>query len=198
MDRAGRAAAGDSDAIAESVENSPSEAAFDERRRAVLAVVGFDAETPTVISGYVGKHGLAGLLGRLQELPDVAVLDVAAVVMAETLEAGSALIEALGPLLGIDMAKAWSADGALLDLVRDRNVLGAILTEVAGATVASGNDKATGKVKRGIIRDCLTGSNGRAKVEGWVPRWMAFPPSAYTTRSGVPTVAQSERLRDAA
>jgi ParB family chromosome partitioning protein len=30
--------------------------------------------------------------------------------------------------------------------------------------------------------------NGRAKVEGWVPRWMQFPPSAYTTRGGVGSV----------
>ncbi len=30
------------DAIAESVETSPSEAAFDEKRRAVLALLGFD------------------------------------------------------------------------------------------------------------------------------------------------------------
>jgi ParB family chromosome partitioning protein len=26
------------------------------------------------------------------------------------------------------------------------------------------------------------------KVERWVPRWMAFPPSAYTERGGVGTV----------
>ena len=27
----------------------------------------------------------------------------------------------------------------------------------------------------------------------WVPRWMAFPPSAYTTRGGVATVAAANR-----
>jgi ParB family transcriptional regulator, chromosome partitioning protein len=49
-------------------------------------------------------------------------------------------------------------------------------------------------VKRGIVRDCLTGENGRAKVEGWVPKWMAFPPAAYTVRAGVPTVARAEKM----
>ena len=180
-----------SDAIAESVENSPSEAAFDERRRAVLAVLGFDPDTPTVRRGYDGEHGLSGLLARLIELPDPAVLDVLAIVMGETLEAASPLIETLGDLLGVDMAKVWQADDALLDLIRDREVLGCILTDVAGEAVAIANDGATGKVKRGIVRDCLTGNNGRANVDGWVPRWMTFPPSAYTARGGVATVTRA-------
>ena len=139
---------------------------FDEKRRAVLALLGFDPETPTVTGGYDGEHGLAGLLFRLIELPDVQVLDILAIVMAETLEADSLLIELLGPLVGTDMAKVWQADDALLDLIRDREVLGHVLTDVAGAQVAAANEAETGKVKRRIIRDCLTGENGRAKVEG--------------------------------
>ncbi len=187
-----------SDAIAESVEGSPSEAAFDEKRRAVLAVLGFDPETPTVTGGYDGEHGVAGLFVRLIELPDPAVLDVAATVMGETLEAGSALIEVLGPMLGTDMAKVWQADNALLDMVRDREVLHHVLADIAGETVAEANEPATGKVKRKIVRDCLTGENGRAKVEGWVPKWMAFPPAAYTERGGVATVSRAATVAELA
>ncbi|MEH6759231.1 MAG: chromosome partitioning protein ParB, partial [Parasphingorhabdus sp.] len=43
--------------------------------------------------------------------------------------------------------------------------------------------------------DHLTGENDREKKESWVPRWMAFPPSAYTTRGGVGTVAAAERAK---
>ncbi|AJP70575.1 ParB/RepB/Spo0J family partition protein [Sphingomonas hengshuiensis] len=177
-----------SDAIAESVENSASEAAFDEKRRAVLALLGLDPETPTVTCGYDGEHGVAGLLVRLIELPDPAVLDVAAIVMGETLDAGSALIEVLGTMLGIDMAKVWQGDDALLDMIRDRAVLHHVLADVAGESVADANEGATGKVKRKIVRDCLTGENGRDRHEGWLPKWMAFPPAAYTERGGVATV----------
>ncbi len=183
-----------SDAIAESVEGCSSEARFDDKRRAVLALLGFDCETPTVTRGYDGDHGVAGLFVRLLQLPDPALFDVAAIVMGETLEAGSALIEVLGPLLGTDMAKVWKTDDALLDLIRDREVIGCVLADVAGEDVASANEAGTGKVKRGIVRDCLTGENGRAKVEGWVPKWMAFPPAAYTARGGVPTVARAEKM----
>ncbi|PJI88468.1 chromosome partitioning protein ParB [Sphingomonas koreensis] len=186
------------DAISESVEACASEAAFDEKRRAVLALLGFDPETPTVTGGYEGEHGVAGLFARLIELPDPAVLDVLAIVMGETLEAGSALIELLGPMFGTDMAKVWTADDVLLDLIRDREVMQHVLTDVAGERVASENDSATGKVKRGIVRDCLSGENGRAKVEGWVPGWMAFPPSSYTERGGVGTVSRAAAIGDLA
>ncbi|RSY85985.1 chromosome partitioning protein ParB [Sphingomonas koreensis] len=186
------------DAISESVETCTSEAVFDEKRRAVLALLGFDPETPTVTGGYEGAHGVAGLFARLIEIPDPAMLDVLAIVMGETLEAGSALIELLGLMLGTDMAKVWQADDVLLDLIRDREVLQHVLTDVAGERVASENDSGTGKVKRGIVRDCLNGENGRATVEGWVPRWMAFPPRSYTERGGVGTVSRAAAIADLA
>lgn len=151
-----------SGAIAESVQGCVSEARFDEKRRAVLALFGFDPETPTVTRGYDGEHGLAGLFVRLLQLPDPALLDVAAIVMGETLEAGCALIEVLGSLLGTDMAKVWQADDALLDLIRDREVIGCVLADVAGDALSSANEAATGKVKRDIVRDCPTGENSRA------------------------------------
>ncbi|WP_448664116.1 ParB/RepB/Spo0J family partition protein [Sphingomonas sp. CJ20] len=179
--------------IAESVRACPSEAAFAEKRCAVLALLGFDADAPTVSGGYDGEYGVAGLFVRLLELNDPAALDVAAVVMGETLQAGSALIEVLGPLLGTDMAQVWTGDDTLLDMIRDREVLGTVLREVAGETVAKANEGATGKVMRRIVRDCLTG-NGRAKVEGWVPKWIAFPPAAYTERGGVPTVNRAVQV----
>jgi ParB family chromosome partitioning protein len=186
-----------SEAIGESVETCASEAAFDMRRRAVLEVLGFDAEAPTVTGGFDGDCGLSGLLMRLLGLSDEAVLDALALVMAETLESGTALIETLGRHLRVDMADHYCVDSTLLDLVKDREVLDALVAEVAGSEVAEANAKATGKVKRQILADCLAGTNGRSKVERFVPRWMAFPPSAYTARGGVATVTRAatvERL----
>ncbi|WP_264448028.1 hypothetical protein [Novosphingobium sp. JCM 18896] len=96
---------------------------------------------------------LAGLFLRLMSLGDEDVMAVLAVVMGETLHAGSLAVDA-----------------------------------VAGAQVAEGNAKEKGKTLKGIIEAHLAGADGREKVEGWVPRWMAFPPSAYTTRGGVGSV----------
>jgi ParB family chromosome partitioning protein len=41
---------------------------------------------------------------------------------------------------------------------------------------------------KAIIADTSRGHQWPAKVENWVPRWMAFPPSSYTERGGVGSV----------
>ena len=179
------------DAIAESVETCPSEAVFDVQRRAVLASLGFEAEAPTVTHGYDGTNGISGLFLRLLTLPDEAVIEALAIVMAETLEAGSQLIEVLGRHLQIDMADAYAVDDTLLDLIKDREVLDGFVEELVGPMIAQANEKEPAKVKRKIVADCLNGTNGRAKVERFVPRWMTFPPSAYTARGGVQTVSRA-------
>jgi ParB family chromosome partitioning protein len=174
------------DAVAESVEGSDAEAAFDAKRRAVLAMLDFDAETPTMTRGV--DSGLPELFAKLLRLDDRQVLDVLAVVMGETLHARSPIVDALGLHLGVDMSAVWQPDEALLDLIRDREVLTAMVAEVAGDSVANANAKERGKTLKTILRDCFDGASGRAKVEGWVPRWMRFPASAYTARGGVGSV----------
>jgi len=183
------------EAISESIETSVAEARFDERRRAVLAVLGFDADEPTVTLGHETRNGISGLLVRLLDVPDAVVMEVLGVVMAETLAAGSELIETLGVHLDVEMADYWTADAAYFDLLRDREVLTALLAEVGGASVAAAHVSEKTKTVKGVISDCLTGENGRKKQEAWVPRWMAFPPSAYTERGGVGTVAAARRAK---
>ncbi|MPS67232.1 MAG: chromosome partitioning protein ParB [Novosphingobium sp.] len=186
------------DAVTESVENCRAESVFDTARRAVLAVLDLPDDEPNVIGGFgYGMRGsqrrLCALFARLLELPDPVVMDVLAIVMGESLAAGSPEVEAVGIELGVPMADWWEADGAFLEGLRDREVLQAMVEEVAGATVAAANAKEKGKTLRGIIRDHLAGAGGREKREGWVPRWMAFPPSAYTERGGVGTVEAHRR-----
>jgi ParB family chromosome partitioning protein len=182
------------DEIRESLETARGEPVFDERRRAVLDLLGFSAEEPTVTGGSGDDYGVAGVFLRLVELPDPAVMEVIAVVIGETLAAGSAAVAAVGTEIGIDMADWWQADEALFSLIRDREVLGRMVAEVAGETVASANAGEKSKTLKRIIADHLAGADGRAKVERWVPRWMQFPPSAYTTRGGVGTVTAHAKV----
>ena len=68
-----------------------------------------------------------------------------------------------------------------------------MVVEVGGAEVVTANANEKGATLKAIVRDHLDGSNGRAKVEGWVPKWMAFPSAAYTERGGIgAVVAPSE------
>ena len=181
-------------AIVESVETCVAETAFDARRREILAMLGFDGEDATVVRSRYGSD-LVPVLTRLLELPDAAVMAVLAVVMAETLDVGGDVIEIVGPTLGIDMADYWQADEAFFACLRDREVLAALLAEVGGTALASANAKEKGGVIKGLVADHLTGANDRPKVERWVPKWMAFPPAAYTARGGVGTVAAAQRAQ---
>ena len=181
-------------AVTESIETSVAEARFDERRCAILAVLGFDAEDLTVVSDRQTFRSIEQVFARLLELPDAVVMEVLAIVMAETLAAGSELIESLGIQLGIDMADYWVADPAFHSLIRDREVLTAVLTEIGGATVAQAHAAEKAKTIKSVINDFLTGEKDRTKVDRWVPRWMAFPPSAYTTRGGVAKVSNANRV----
>ncbi|WP_449472592.1 ParB/RepB/Spo0J family partition protein [Sphingobium chungangianum] len=182
------------DSICESVENAPGEARFDAQRRAVLALLGFDPEAPTVTGG---DEGAVALFLRLVDLPEPAVMDILTIVMGETLFANSALVDAVGTELGIDMGGYWQADDAFFELIRDKEVMRAILAEVAGETVAAANAGEKTKVMAKIVRDHLDGVDGRNKVETWVPRWMAFPPAHYTTRGGVASVAAHAEVEQA-
>ncbi len=184
-----------SDAVRQSLDECRAESVFDARRREVLAALGLDGDDATVTGSGYGAPGrnVRSLLARLVPLPDAEVLDILALVMGETLAAGTPEIEVLGPMLGLSMADWWEADDAFLDGLRDREVLLAMVAEVAGEQIADANAKEKGKTLKAIIRAHLAGEGGRTKKEGWVPRWMAFPPSAYTPRGGVGTVAAHAR-----
>jgi ParB family chromosome partitioning protein len=179
------------EATSESVETSRGDTVFDERRRAVLALLGCSPDEPTLIGSSIEAAGgdpVVALFWRLLDLPDTAVMDVIAVVMGESLASGSPAVEAVGMTLSLDMADWWQADPAFIELVRDREVLTALVADVAGETVAAANAREKGKTLKRIVTDHLDGVDGRPKVERWVPRWMAFPPAAYTERGGVGTV----------
>jgi ParB family chromosome partitioning protein len=162
----------DKPATAESVETGVSETLFGQKRRDALGLLDFDQEAPTVVRSGVD---LIEASTRLTALSDEDVLSVLAVVMGETLEAGSEMIDEIGTHIEVDMAAVWKADDAFFDLVRSKSALLKMVEEVGGPEVAAGNQGESGKVLRGIIRDCLHGSNGRAAVETWAPNWLQIP-----------------------
>src|SRR3546814_20893782 len=89
-------------------------------------LLGFDPETPTVVGGYDGEHGIAGLFVRLLALPDDAVMSILTVVIGETLAVGSAEVDMLGQRLGTDMRACWQDAAVLPDLIRDKQLLTAV------------------------------------------------------------------------
>jgi ParB family chromosome partitioning protein len=168
-------------AVAESLAANTATASYAAARTAAAERLGLDGQDRD-LAGRRVDGGAAAVFARLLGVEDAEVLAVAAVVMADSLAAGSAEMEAAGAWLGVDMGRFWTPDATFFDLIRDRETVNALLKEVGGKKVADGNLSERVKTQKAIIQDFLDGANDRPKVEGWIPRWMAFPPSAYTRR----------------
>ncbi len=171
------------DKTAESVAQSKAETALAEEREDVLKLLGLPAHGHSVVHSNGDDYRVLELFGALLKLSDDDVFRVLAIVMAETLESGTAVVEALGTRLKVDMRDYWEADDAFFDLLRDKGAVNAMLRHIGGKAVADANVTATTKVQKKIIRDCITGDS-RKKAEDWLPRYMEFPFKTYTKNGG--------------
>src|SRR3546814_21083721 len=107
-------------------------------------------------------------------------MSILPIVMGETLAVGGTEVDMLGHLTGTDMRVCWQDAIVLPTLIRDKQVLNAVVAELAGPEVAEANAGATAQVPRGIPTDCLTGRTGRAQDQHRLPVWFAFPPAGHT------------------
>ncbi len=182
-------------AIGESLAASPAQDAFLRRRAEIVTLLGLDDEDAALVQGG-GEGAAARVFATLLKLPNAEVMRVLAVLAADTLAAGGALVEAVGAQLKVDVTASWQADEAFFDLVREKSVVNAMLAEVAGKEVADSNVAEKLKTQKQIVRDHLDGANGRARVAAWLPGWMAFPPRGYTARGGLTHVAAWTEIAD--
>lgn len=176
------------EAINKALKDLPTEKAFKDVRAKAKALL---PKVPKRDAIYMGdkdairapSHGdrVLDILAHLQTMPDNDVLAILAALTAETLALGTEAVDTLGATMGVNVGKHWQPDDTFFDLTRDKEVLNAMLTEVVGKDAAASYLTGTGKAKKEIIRKALTG-DGRKKVDGWLPRWMAFPATSYTKR----------------
>lgn len=175
------------EAIAASLKESAAQTAFAKERAAVTALLSLPDDE--AVSGLSESARTAAVFARLLALTDKQVARVAAFSMAESLAAGSAVVEALGAHLKVDAARHWTPDDAFFDLIRDKATVNAMLAEVAGKAVADANVAEKAKTQKQIIKDALAGANGRTKVEDWLPGYLAFPFRDYG--DGTNAIAQA-------
>ena len=167
------------EAIARSIGGSSAQQAFAAARETMLKLFDRPDYHHTVASANGDGYRTAAVFARLLAMPDDEVLRVAAFIMAETLAAGSPLVEAVGMHLKADARQHWRPDDAFFELARERAMVNAMLAEVGEKPVADANITERAKTQKQIIRDFLDGTNGRTRVEGWLPGFMAFPFRLY-------------------
>jgi len=118
---------------------------------------------------------------QVRDWSEADVIAALAVVTAQVLATGSRLIDVLGCDLAVTVRDEWQPDAAFLALVRDKEVTGALLADVIGKRAAASYLTDTGTAQKSVIMNALTGT-ARPKVDGWCPRWLAFPQKGYTKR----------------
>jgi ParB family chromosome partitioning protein len=163
-------------AIRASIENSVTEAAFADEQRAVYALLGWQENDEDDV--FIRRETCA-VFATLLDLSEPDVLRIAAFFMAASLASGSDVVDDVGARLNVDARTHWQPDDTFFDLIRDRATMNALVAEVAGEAMAKANIAEKVKTQKQIVRDCLAGANGRVKVEGWLPRWLAFPFGTY-------------------
>ncbi len=167
--------------IGEAIAALPMQAAFSERRQEVSAMLGLDEDDASIVRHDHDGGRTAAVFARLLDMPGKDVMRILSVAMAETLAAGTGLIDTLGVTLNVDVGQHWKPDETFFTLIKDREAVSAMLVEVIGETAAKSYLTGTGAKKKAIIRKALIGE-GRTKVETWTPRTMAFPQRGYTQR----------------
>jgi ParB family transcriptional regulator, chromosome partitioning protein len=173
--------------IGASVAVNPATLAFEERRRELLNLCGFEEDRTELVRPNGDDYSLASLFARLLKVPQEDVLQLMALAMAETLACGTVTAEAVAMTTNATL-NDWRPDDTFFDLLGGRDVVQAMLADIASPVVADGNKGETTKVQKGIIKDFLRGLNGREHKMDWLPSYFEFPPKAYTERGGVGAV----------
>jgi len=186
------------DAIAQSLGAAPAAAAFTEERAAINRLFGWrwrEEDDPFAVASC--WRDLGDIFAKLRAMDDATVMRVLAYLMAETLQTQTDMTETLGSLFGTDMRNWWTPDGTFFSLLRDKEAINAMLRETAGDLTADAHVASTAKVQKKIVTDCLAGTNGRQKVDNWLPRYMSFPAQGYTARFAPPVMpANNECVPD--
>jgi ParB family transcriptional regulator, chromosome partitioning protein len=169
--------------IGASVAANPATIAFEERRKELLILCGFDEERSELVRPNGDDYSLVHLFARLLKLPEDVVLRLLALAMAETLACGTATAEDVA-MTATATLNDWRPDDTFFDLLVGKDVVQAMLADIASPAVADGNKGETTKVQKGIIKDFQHGTNGREHKMDWLPPYFQFPPKAYTERGG--------------
>jgi ParB family transcriptional regulator, chromosome partitioning protein len=130
---------------------------------------------------------LCSRLGNFFILPVENVLHFMALAMAETLACGTATAEAVALTTNATL-NDWRPDDAFFDLLKGKDVVSALLADIASPAVADGNRNETVKVQKDINKDFVNGSNGRKHKMDWLPPYFRFPPTTDTQRGGIAVV----------
>jgi len=169
-----------------SLEAAPATAAMEAERIAIAEL--FDGAS-YLYDGFCPNdddYRLCEIFSALLKLEDAQVIRILTYAMAETLEAGSASVEATLHVTDCNLADWWKPDEAYFTLLRDKRAINAMVADIAGETCAKSVLTETAKVQKQVIGNRITGSGCEANPD-WRPGWMQTPPTRLVEGAASPS-----------
>jgi len=123
-------------------------------------------------------YHLCDTFAALLAMSDAEVLQVIALAMADTLDSGGPAVEAVLHACAADPAEFWKPDDAFFDILRDRRVITAFLTEAISPEAARKAESLTGKAQKDMLTAALAAEEDDAGTN-WTPGWMQVPPTRH-------------------
>lgn len=131
------------------------------------------------------SYGLVSVFTALLALDEEEVGEVLALAMAETLEPGGTLVEAVLHVCVTDLSAYWQPDEGFFDLLRDKRVINAMVAEIASPGAAKACLTETATAQKQVLVNRIEGDGCKAKSD-WCPVWMQVPPARYIDGAGSP------------
>ena len=167
-----------------SLEASKAAAEIEEKRAHVAALfeaLGVRGEARRNADAY----RLCEIFAALLAMSDKEVMEVLAFTMAQTLEAGGPVVEAVLHVCETDLPTYWKPEPAFFDLLRDKRAINAMVADIGSESQAKSCAGDTAKVQKQIIGNRIIG-HGCDPNPDWRPGWMQTPPTRLVEGAGSP------------
>ncbi|MEH6808137.1 MAG: ParB/RepB/Spo0J family partition protein [Hyphomonas oceanitis] len=170
------------DATRESLEASTAAADMAAKREHVASLF-----AALGVSGEARRNGdayrLCEIFAALLAMSDAEVGEVLAFTMAEILEAGGPVVEAVLHVCETDLSACWKPEPAFFDLCRDKRAINAMVADIGSESLAATCVTDTAKVQKALIESRIIG-NGCKPNSDWRPGWMQVPPARLVGAAG--------------
>ena len=151
------------------------------RVESLFGALGVDSDARRNADAY----RLCEIFAALLAMPDEDVMEVLAYAMAETLEAGGPVVEAVLNVCETDLSAYWKPEPVFFDLCRDKRAINAMVADIGSQSLAESCAKDAAKLQKSIIADRIKGEGCEANPE-WRPGWMQRPPTRIVEGAGSP------------
>ncbi|MGE0184055.1 MAG: ParB/RepB/Spo0J family partition protein [Parvularculaceae bacterium] len=139
------------------------------------------------------SYRLCETFAALLVMPDEDIMKILAFVMADTLEPGGAVTEAVLHVCGTELSAYWKPEPAFFDLCRDKQAINAMVADIGSKLLAKSCRNDPAKVQKAIIENRLSGQACEPNLE-WRPGWMQVPPARLVRGASSPPADAWKRV----